>query len=215
MEGKFVHFASRSLVCRLNKHIKKDGIELQKLTIGMEILFINITKLVAIFLFAVAMGTLYQTLIIYTAFAMSKRYTFGLHAVNSTVCTFVSCGLFVLIPYMLTEIGISNAYVAITFSVAFLLIYRYAPADTKARPIIGARLRIRLKKKAMICCGILMVMALTIPVPEIKLLITLGIVYQCIAILPFTYKILKRSEKNYELYENSRFSLSYTKKQDS
>jgi accessory gene regulator B len=58
-----------------------------------------------------------------------------------------------------------------------------------------------LRKKAVICGVALMAVTLLIPDNSIKTLLTLGAVFQTVMILPITYKILKRSERNYEEYE--------------
>jgi len=112
--------------------------------------------------------------------------------------------LFVAVPWALQGVGISNSAVFVSFIAVILCLYRYAPADTKARPLVGKVMRARLRKKAVICGVILLAIALLTPYREIKLLITLGAAFQCISILPITYKTLKRSERNYEFYEQAK-----------
>jgi accessory gene regulator B len=102
---------------------------------------------------------------------------------------------------MLSGAGISNVVVLAVFLPIIICLCLYAPADTKAWPLIGNKLRMRMKKKAVICGLSLMVVTLMIPGEATKLLLTIGAGYQSIAILPLAYKILKRSEKNYEKYE--------------
>ncbi|MCL1877862.1 MAG: accessory gene regulator B family protein, partial [Defluviitaleaceae bacterium] len=82
-----------------------------------------------------------------------------------------------------------------------LCLVLYAPADTKARPLIGKQLRDSFKRKAVFCGFLLMGVALLIPNGNVKFLLSVGAAYQTICILPLTYKILKRSVKNYEAYE--------------
>ena len=90
-----------------------------------------------------------------------------------------------------------------TFGGIIVALYLYAPADTKAKPLVGINLRKKLKKKAVICGVTLMIIALIVPDNSLKLLLALGSMSQCVAILPITYKILKRSERNYEKYEQA------------
>jgi len=201
MENKLIRAIAKSLAGKINFYTHKEGVELQKMELGVEIFVINVSKIIIIYLLAVLLGLLWQTLITHTAFILTRRYSFGLHALNSTVCTIVSCCVFVVIPLFLSNIGITNFGVIIAFSIIIFILYRFAPADTKARPLIGVKLRAQLKRKAVACGVFIMITALLVPDETIKTLLTIGAVFQCISILPLTYQILKRSEKNYELYE--------------
>ena len=201
MENKIIQNISHSLAVKLNHYNNKEGLEFTKMKYGMEVFLINISKLIIMYLLAALLGVLPQTLIIHGAYWAVKRYSFGLHALNSTVCTVASCILFVFCPWYLAGMGVGNVVVLAVFSFLILSLYLYAPADTKAMPLIGQKLRARFKKKAVAIGVVLMVIALVIPSESIKLLLTLGAVYQTVSILPLTYKILKRSEKNHEKYE--------------
>ena len=201
MENEILRTAAKRLAGKMNRYTRKEGLELQKMELGMEIILINVSKLIIIYTLAAWLGVLWQTLTVHSAFILIKRYSFGLHALNSTVCTLISCLMFVVAPMMLNGVGISNVGVAAAFLVIISVLYRYAPADTKARPLIGTSLRALLKRKTVVCGLIVMAAALLVPNEAFKLLLVLGAAFQSISILPLTYKILKRSEKNYEAYE--------------
>ena len=201
MENRFIQWAAITLTGKLNRYSGKEGLELKKMAYGMEVMLINISKLVIIYLLSWALGLLVQSLIVHVAYVLIKRYSFGLHALNSTVCTVVSCCLFVFIPWLLYGVEVGNLAVAGVFAVIIFCLWRYAPADTEARPLVGAKIRARNKKKAVIFGVVLMTAALLVPSDSIKFLILLGAAYQAVSILPLTYKILKRSERNYEAYE--------------
>jgi len=201
MENKAIKSFAQYLALWLNRYINKEGLEFAKLMLGMEIFLINASKVIIIYSLALIFGTFPQTAIIHVAFILTKRHSFGLHALNSTVCTIVSCTMFVLTPWILSDAGIGNGIVLAAFALIISCQYLYAPADTKAWPLIGRKLRERMKRNAVACVAILMITALVIPSGNIKLLLTIGAAYQTIAILPLSYKILKRSEKNYEEYE--------------
>lgn len=203
MENKLIHNTAVRLTGVLNQYVQREGLELTKIAYGIELLLISISKLVVVYTLAIITGVLMQTLIIQGAFSLLKRYSFGLHALNSTICTLISCALFVFIPLLLTGRGIGNGVVIVAFIPLIFLLYMYAPADTKARPLVGSRLRTNLKIRAIICAFMLFALTILMPDESIKLLLTLGAAYQCILILPFTYKILRRSERNYEKYEQA------------
>lgn len=201
MENDFIHLVSLHFAKRLNKHINKDGLEFLKLVLGIETFIVNVSKLIVVYALSTLLGIFVETLTVHFAFILIKRYSFGLHALNSTICTICSVFMFVLLPYMLTGVEIGNHIVIPMFALIILALYKYAPADTKARPLIGQKNRAAFKRKAVACGVVLLFVALLTPSGYAKTLLTMGAVYQSISILPFTYKILKRSERNYEAYE--------------
>lgn len=203
MSKNLTHTMAQNLAGKMNHYTHKDELEVKKMAYSLETIFLTISKLVIIYLLAAILGVVTQTMVIHFAFGIVKHYSFGLHALSSAVCTVVSCVLLVIVPWALTDVGIGNGFVAITFSAVIFALYKYAPADTKARPLIGKAYRRKLKIKA-VCCGVvLMTIALLVSSEPVKLLLTLGAVYQAVSILPITYKLLKRSVKNYEPYELS------------
>jgi len=201
MENRLLHAGALGLANRLNRYLGRNESELKKMVLGMEILLVNVSKMIVIYLLAILVGAVVQTAILQAGYVLIKRFSFGLHALNSTVCAAVSCFMFVVAPWLLMGVGVGNVVVFTVFIPVLFCLLKFAPADTKARPLIGSILRARLKKKAVGCGVALMAITLLIPSYEIKFLLTLGAVYQCIAILPLTYRLLKRSERNYEKYE--------------
>ena len=201
MEINIINSAAQNIAYRLNQYANKEGIEFTKMVIGIEIFLINISKLAIVYLIAIILGSLVQTIIVHGAYVLIKRHSFGLHALNSTVCTVVSYILFAIVPWLLSGVTVGNGVIFVVFPLIILSLYLFAPADTKARPIIGSKIRTRLKWKSIFCGMLLMIATLLVPSEAAKFLMTLGAAYQIVSILPLTYKILKRSEKNYEQYE--------------
>jgi len=155
---------------------------------------------------AISLGVLWQTLAINLSFMLVKRYSFGVHALSSRLCTLICCITFVFVPWVATiqGLGINHVITVVAFSTVIIILYKYAPADTKARPLVGTQARSHLKKKAVVCGLILMLLAILVSSDSIRLMLVLGAAFQSIALLPITYKLLKRSEKNYEKYEHAK-----------
>jgi accessory gene regulator B len=105
------------------------------------------------------------------------------------------------VPYALQGIYINTAAFILIFAVIGIGLYKYAPADTAARPILGKKKRARLKKKAVAASIVVLVLALVFLNEVYYGLVAAGAVYAIIAILPLVYKILGRSINNYEQYE--------------
>lgn len=188
---------------RLNSYIHKEGLELIKLKLGIEIILINLTKFTIIFLVAAFTGLLKESILMSLVFASIRKSAFGLHAKNSIVCTITSINMFVTGAYISKYLLINNIMVILIFSIIISLLYKYAPADTEAHPLLSKKLRDRLRKKAVVTGIALMIITLTIPSSRIKTLIVLASCYEVINILPLTYKILKRRYRNYENFERA------------
>lgn len=193
---------SESIVLKLNRHLNKEGLELQKMKLGIEILLINISKLIIIMLVSIYFSLLKQTVFMLIVFAIMRRNAFGLHAKNSVVCIIMSLIMFVFGAYLSSFIELNNYVVFIVFIIMSFLFYKYAPADTEKHPLLGPKLRNKLKRNSVISCILLMIIVLLIHNSEIKTLNIFAVSFEVISILPITYKILKRSWKNYEKYES-------------
>ncbi|MGE5626900.1 MAG: accessory gene regulator B family protein [Solirubrobacterales bacterium] len=188
---------------KLNARLHKEGIELQKMKLGLEIVFINISKAIVIFAVAAQFNLVKEVLIMSLVFATIRKSAFGIHAKNSVVCTISSLMMFVFGSYISYYLKFNNYIVFIIFLVANLLLYKYAPGDTEKHPLLRAKLRKKLKKEAIASGILLMIIALIIPNQVVKTLITLAASFEVISILPLTYRILNRRYKNYEKYEKS------------
>ncbi|WP_201782032.1 accessory gene regulator B family protein [Pseudobacteroides cellulosolvens] len=191
------------LTLKLNKHLKKEGLEFMKMKLGVEIVFINITKFIVVFTVAALLNLLKEALFMCLIFGSVRRSGFGLHAKNSTVCTLVTLLMFIGGSYISYSIKLNNYFVFGMFLLLNLLLFKYAPGDTENHPILGKKTREKLRKQTVTVGILLMILAMIIPSQLIKSLITLSVSYEVISILPITYKILNRGYKNYEKYERA------------
>lgn len=185
----------------MNKERQGDHIDYLKMKLGIETILTNVSKGLIVYGTAIILGLFLQTLILHVAYAILRRYSYGLHANSSTVCSVISIVLFIGTPILCQYIPF-NSLVVIGCGLLFItLLYLYAPADTDKSPIIGAERRRTLRMKSMVACAVITGIAFLYPDPFIKSLLMLGMAIQIVMILPLTYKILKRSVKNYEQYE--------------
>ena len=201
MKKDMLHSIAVKCVGSLNRRVKKEGTDIQKMVLGVEILLHNIPKLILTVLIAALLGILPLTLITWLSFACIRRYASGLHASNNIACTITTLLMFVAIPYIVQGTHINILVLFTVFGLVGIGLYNYAPADTKARPILGKAKRARLRKKSVIACACLLAFALVLRNQAFYVLFSIGAVYALVAVLPATYTILGRSKKNYEQYE--------------
>lgn len=200
-DNKYIHGYSEILADRMCIYLDKKGIEKVKLQYGLEILLLNIPKLILVLGISLILGVLLQTLLTLASFNILRLKAFGAHAKNASSCFVSSVIVFIPIVYVANKIYINNTFVLVFFSILSILVYMYAPADTEKRPIIGEKVRKRLKQHAVITILFLMLIAFIIPNDNLKTLIALGALIEVVTILPVTYKILKKRRNNYEHYE--------------
>lgn len=192
-----------NIAMKINKVIQKDGIELQKVKLGIEIFLINISKFVLILLVSIKFHLVIETTIITIVLGAIRSKAFGLHAKNSIACTITSLLLYVIGGYVSNLLQPNRYIIFCIFIVINIALYMYAPADTEYHPLIGQALRRELKVKAVITGVVLMILALVSPGYVLTNLITLASIFEVLSILPITYKVMNRRYNNYEQYEKS------------
>jgi accessory gene regulator B len=185
----------------MNRERQGDHIDYLKMKLGIETILTNMTKGIIVYGVAIVLNLFLQTLILHIAYAALRKYSYGIHANSSTVCSIISIILFVGTP-VLSQYLPFNSLLVIGCGLLFLtLLYLYAPADTDKSPIIGGERRRSLRNKSLVTCSVITIIALLYPDPFIKSLLMLGMALQIVMILPLTYKLFRRSVKNYEQFE--------------
>ena len=149
-ETSFTERLAERITMRLNVKVKKEGVELAKMRLGLEILFININKLGIVFLIASHFNFLKESIFMMLVFASIRSGAFGLHAKRSVICTLITSAMFVAGPYISYRIQLNNYMVAVAFIIITFCFYKYAPADTENHPILGEKLRLKLRKETVL-----------------------------------------------------------------
>ncbi|MBC1984878.1 accessory gene regulator B family protein [Listeria booriae] len=167
---------------------------------GVEIFLVNVTKGIIVYLAAALLGMLWQTLVVHLSYLLIRRHSFGLHAKTSLGCTITSVVMFVILPYFVKEVQLSEWMIVLISGLILLNIAIFAPSDTENMPLFNAQKRHVLRRKSILNTIFVLLLMLLIPIGEIKILILYGMFVQVIMIHPWTYKIMKRSYNNYEKY---------------
>ncbi|MBC6316622.1 accessory gene regulator B family protein [Listeria grandensis] len=166
---------------------------------GVEIFLVNVTKGITVYLAAALLGMIWQTLVVHLSYLFIRRHSFGLHAKTSLGCTITSVVMFVVLPYFVKEVQLSDWIIMSISAFILLNIALFSPSDTENMPLFNAQKRHVLRRKSILNTFFILMTLVFIPVEVAKTLILLGACYQVIAIHPMTYKLLKRRYKNYEI----------------
>ncbi|MBC2259604.1 accessory gene regulator B family protein [Listeria booriae] len=165
---------------------------------GVEIFLVNVTKGIIVYLAAALLGMLWQTLVVHLSYLMIRRHSFGLHAKTSLGCTITSVVMFVILPYFVKAVQLSEWMIVLISGLILLNIAIFAPSDTENMPLFNAQKRHVLRRKSIFDALVVVAIALLVPYGDIKVLLLCGGIIQAITIHPWTYYLLKRRYNNYE-----------------
>lgn len=172
--------------------------EKEKLSYGLEGIYMNITKLTIIFLVALLLNIIKEFLITLILFNIIRFLGFGFHASKSIVCLICSAILIVGFPYLFTTFEISLTLKIILCCVSVIAFILYAPADTEKRPLTNKKKRIIRKVAASCLAGIYSIIVIVFDGYLISDLFLAALMIETVFILPIIYKIFGESYNNYK-----------------
>lgn len=187
----------------LTNNREMDRIAKLKLLYGLEVLLSNIVSMMIIVTFAMVFNCLKEFVVVFLAFKSCRKYAHGVHAKNHVNCLMSSTIFLVFVPVLSRYWVLQNWTIALFGSFFIIMFALYAPGDTEKNPILGPKIRERLRRQAVLCATLLIVIAIAVPIYWIKFCILYGIAMECISILPVTYKLLNKRRNNYGKYEEA------------
>ena len=172
--------------------------ELELLRYGLEGIYLTITKLVIIAVFAFLLHMEYEVFLLLVFFNIIRFTGFGVHAGDSKTCLITSTIYFIVIPYIFLHLSMDFWIQAIICSVCILSYLLYAPSDTVKRPLRNKKKRL-IRKIVTVIIGIIYTLGVfLIPNAIISRLLLISLVIQMIVILPITYRILGQPYCNWK-----------------
>lgn len=165
---------------------------------NLEMLLINLEKVITIYLFSYIFLNIQTTLIVHLSYFLIRLFAGGWHAQSSKGCTLSSIFIFILLPNLVQSLQVTvNTSLFIILAMGICAtIWTYAPAGTEKRTITDAVLRRKLKQKALFVTCLLLVFAYVTPVADLRTLMLLGIGVETMTIHPYFYQLMKRGNKN-------------------
>lgn len=162
-----------------------------KCKLGLELLLINISKLLLIYIISVIFGIVNGMFIFLIAFFGVRVYAKGAHARSNLGCTVISVLLIVGIPLLiLNGLILSDCLLALVGAIGYLLIFLYAPSDTKGNPIQDLKIKKRMRRKAILIYGVIILSTFSQLNSEVKNLIIGGAFTASFLLIPKVHEIL-------------------------
>jgi accessory gene regulator B len=197
---------SEKFSMKLSNYIKKavpnkTEEDLEIIRYGIEVLFMNITKLPIILAVGYVLGLFGYTLYTLIIFGVLRRFVGGIHARKSITCL-ISTGFIILgVIYISLAYPLTIIAKVFIFLVVLYIFFKYAPADTEEKPYLDEAVRQSLKIKSILTASVYFLLSIYMKNPFFSNVCLHILWIEAILICPITYKILNRRYNNYEYYK--------------
>lgn len=149
------------------------------------------------FIFRTFQITLY-TLILYS---ILRGFTFGIHATKNIYCWIITLSVYIFLPFIINNYDLSNYFIYFSFMIGQFAILIWAPADTKARPLLNPKKRLFNKLIAFSISSLYILIGVLCNKANFKEIIAIIFLINTICICPITYYIFKQPYNNYLYYK--------------
>ena len=189
-----------SYMNHIKKHNNYSNEKLEKIEYGLTGFYLTISKIIIVIIISLLLGIFKEMLLFMIFFNILRTTAFGLHASKSWLCLISSILFFIGLPLLALNI-ILNVHIKIIVSIILtILMFINSPSDTKKRPIINKKRRLKLKILSTIFCIIFSAIAIFINNNYISNSLILAMLLENILISPITYKLFKMPYNNYIIY---------------
>ena len=159
----FIEDLSNRISYKITKTLKLDKCSEEIIAYGAFNLLQILWSTLWIVLFGIVFNMLIEILIIFFIISILRKYSGGVHASSPGRCTIIGTSVCVGLAIIIHKLSwIFNLYLVIPFSVislmsSFYIIYKRAPVDSPAKPIVKVETKKQFKKKAIILLIILFI----------------------------------------------------------
>ena len=181
----------------VKKYNNYDDIKLKEIEYGLVSIYLTITKLIIIFGIAIYLKIFKEVIIFSIMFNILRAPAFGLHATKSWICLITSTLVFIGIPILCINVHINVFIKVIICLIGILVMFKNAPADTKKRPIVNKKRRMKFKIIATSLTIIFSFLSILIKDNFISNSFMSAIIVECFLISPIIYRLFKLPYNNY------------------
>lgn len=180
-----------------------DESKAEEINFGLQLLIGELPKFLITFLLAWLLDIIDLTIISFIIILPYRMFSGGFHLHTHLGCIIATNTMYIGTAYLSNVLDFSNIvkYILIgfTFIFSFIMINKYAPADTENVPVLQKKERRKRKICSFIIVTIELTIAIFIPYKVISNMIIIGIIVQTLTITKLAYKITK-NKYGYEVY---------------
>lgn len=167
----------------------------------LESLYSFTTKSIVILITSAILGTFKITFLTLVLYSILRGFTFGIHASKNLYCWIISMTVYVIFPFLISNYIFPITFIYISYIIGIISILLWAPADTKARPLLNKRKRLVNKIFSLLVAGAFIGMSFILKNSNFNEIITIVLLMNSICMCPLTYYIFKQPYKNYRFYK--------------
>ncbi len=180
-----------------------DESKADEINFGLQLLIGEVPKFFIILILALLLHMFKLTLISFLIILPYRTFSGGFHLHTHLGCIIVTSLLYIGTPFLASILNFNNnikyILIAITFIFSFVMIAKYAPADTENVPVLQKKERRKRKIWSFVIVGVELVVAIFIPYKVVSNMIIIGILVQTLTLTKLAYKITK-NKYGYEVY---------------
>ncbi len=166
----------------------------------LESLYSFVTKTLVILIFSILLNSFEITAILLVCYSILRGFTFGIHATKNIYCWIISLSVYVLFPFLIKHFYLPIQFIYFMFFIGIIAILLWAPADTKARPLLNRKKRI-VNKLISLCISLIYIIgAFELNNYNFKEIVSILFLLNTVCICPLTYYIFRLPYKNYRFY---------------
>ena len=193
-------FLNKSIDSIRKKYPQYNEEKLEEISYGLEATYITFTKTIVIFAVAAIIGIAKDVLFVLLAYNIIRTTAFGMHAKKSWHCYLISGLLFIGTAIICRYCDI-NPYVKYLIGViSFIVLFRYAPADTYKRPLINKYKRERYKIITIIMGLVYLILIILFKNSIVSSYLCFGLLDASLMIHPLVYRMFQLPYDNYKNY---------------
>ena len=180
-----------------------DESKAEEINYGLQLLIGELPKFLITFLLAWLLNIIDLTIISFIIILPYRMFSGGFHLHTHLGCIIATNTMYIGTAYLSNVLDFSNIikYILIgfTFIFSFIMINKYAPADTENVPVLQKKERRKRKICSFVIVTIELTIAIFIPYKVISNMIIIGIIVQTLTITKLAYRITK-NKYGYEVY---------------
>ncbi len=196
MKQKFID----NSLCMIQKTREIDRLEEKKLKYGLEAFYNVFVKSVVLIILSILFHTVWEIIGLTIVYSTLRLYGFGIHMKTSLQCWFTTIPLYLGGSLLIKYFEFPIQFHIVVWAIGFISFLLFAPADTKARPLIHKEKRIRAKILSLCILIIYFILFIHLENVILKNIIVYAIFLESLSINPLVYKLFKMPFNNYKTF---------------
>lgn len=169
----------------------------------LESLYSFFTKSFVILLLSLFLNTFKITLIILILYSILRGFSFGIHATKNIYCWIISLLTYVILPLFIKAVTMPSLFIYSSYLLGLIAIILWAPADTKARPLLDKNKRTANKIITLFISLIFIIISNLINSQTLIEITAIILLMNLVCTCPLTYYLFKQPYNNYLVYKKN------------